>query len=214
MQWWTGVDACLFVYCGATVIRCSHVFEYVYIHLETQFQESRVDLRFCGSCRRYSCPFPEAFGQHFRPDSPFQLSWGTWCYLPCVRTMKHPGMKNGASKSLGLLHVLFSLMSSWFWPFGGWYVDVQRNSFLSWRIGELQLQAAERELPDLSQKVLLGEIKSNLVMMSERKSTLSHQWAISERVSWLNWHLSAGGALAKTTKVHSEFQDCKVAPSY
>ena len=92
-------------------------------------------------------------------------------------------------------------MSSWFWPFGGLYLDVQHNwhnSFLSWRIWELQLQAAERELPDLSQKVLLGEIKSNLVMMSERKSTLSHQWAISERVSWLNWHLSAGGALLKT----------------
>ena len=89
-------------------------------------------------------------------------------------------------------------MSSWFWPFGGWYVDVQRNSFLSWRIWELQLQAAERELPHLSQKVLLGEIKSNSVMMSERKSTLSHQWAMSERVSWPNWHLSAGGALPKT----------------
>ena len=124
--------------------------------------------------------------------------WRTWCYLPCFRTMEHLGMKNGASKSLGLLHVLFSLMSSWFWPFGGWYVDVQRNSFLSWRIWELQLQAAERELPHLSQKVLLGEIKSNSVMMSERKSTLSHQWAMSERVSWPNWHLSAGGALPKT----------------
>ena len=107
--------------------------------------------------------------------------WRTWCYLPCFRTMEHLGMKNGASKSLGLLHVLFSLMSSWFWPFGGWYVDVQRNSFLSWRIWELQLQAAERELPHLSQKVLLGEIKSNSVMMSERKSTLSHQWAVKTR---------------------------------
>ena len=41
----------------------------------------------------------------------------------------------------------------------------------------------QRELPHLSQKVLLCEIKSNLVMMSERKSTLSHQWAMSERVS-------------------------------
>ena len=90
--------------------------------------------------------------------------------------MKHLGMKNGASKSLGLLHVLFSLMSSWFWPFGGWYVDVQHNwhnSFLSpEEFGSYSFRQQRESSLICPKKCCLVKSRVILVMMSERKSTL------------------------------------------
>ena len=49
VYWWTGTDACLFVYHEATVTKWPPVFQCDYIPFETQFEEHCVDLRLYGS---------------------------------------------------------------------------------------------------------------------------------------------------------------------